>query len=380
MPLDDLAIWIVHRLRQSIPVRVCGPIDANAELTLDKRLQLQAAANAGFSVPDTREIDGADALARIDRFPCIVKPALAARATGDVLGRGRAFVLADAPRRDATTWVADPLEPMICQPHIAGVGEGVFGLALPDRVVAWSGHRRVRMMNPAGSGSSACVAIAPSTETLAAAERFLRALGWQGLFMIELLRDAQGTLWFMEINGRPRGSMALALRCGLDYPAWAVQALLDPAFAPRVPAPRARPLLCRHVGRELLHVAFVVRGPGPDNLGTPWPTLGGTLARMLAPARSQALYNWRWNDPLVFFADLASTLRPVVALRMPRFAGLSLAGRIRRRLAALAERRRQRRCAATGCRCPPSSARDPCCSCATATSTGVRWPNATCAS
>ena len=110
-----------------------------------------------------------------------------------------------------------------------------------------------------------------------------------------------------------------------------------------MPAPRARPLLCRHVGRELLHVAFVVRGPGPDNLGTPWPTLGGTLARMLAPARSQALYNWRWNDPLVFFADLASTLRPVVALRMPRFAGLGLAGRIRRRLAALAERRRQRR-------------------------------------
>ena len=43
------------------------------------------------------------------------------------------------------------------------------------------------------------------------------------MFMLELLRDAAGTPWFMEVNGRPWGSMALAVRRGFDYPVWAVR-------------------------------------------------------------------------------------------------------------------------------------------------------------
>ncbi len=348
MPLDDLAIWLVHRLRESLPVRVCGPTDANAALTLDKRLQLEAAARAGFSVPETIAVDSAADLARVERFPIIVKPALAARVERDALGRGRAFALANSTQRDQSGFVADPQEPMIGQPHIAGVGEGVFGLVLGGKVVAWSGHRRVRMMNPAGSGSSACINIAPEARTLAAAERFLLAMNWQGLFMIELLRDTDGRLWFMELNGRPWGSIALALRTGLDYPAWAVRAMLDPVFEPIVPS-NAPTLLCRHVGREILHLAFVARGPGRGALKTQWPTLSGTLRSMLAPGRPQAIYNWRWNDPLVFFADLAGS----IAQLLPRIksggaSGSGIASRIRRRLAAIAERQRQRALRARG--------------------------------
>ena len=75
-----------------------------------------------------------------------------------------------------------------------GVGEGVFGLALGNRLVCWSGHRRVRMMNPAGSGSSACVSVKPEPKICEIAERFLKAIGWQGMFMIELLRDKKPSL------------------------------------------------------------------------------------------------------------------------------------------------------------------------------------------
>jgi protein-tyrosine-phosphatase/formate-dependent phosphoribosylglycinamide formyltransferase (GAR transformylase) len=357
MPLDDLAIWIVHHLRQTVDVRVCGATGRNADLTLDKRLQLVAAAAAGFHVPGTLEIDSAGALAQIDAFPCIVKPALAARISGDAVGRGRAFVLSDAAHRDACGFVPDPVDPMLSQPHIAGVGEGVFGLATDSGIVAWSGHRRVRMMNPAGSGSSACVNIEPEEETVAAAQRFLESLGWRGLFMIELLRDQQGKLWFMEINGRPWGSMALAIRAGLDYPAWAVRATLNAGFAPVLPDPPSRPLLCRHVGRELMHLAFVARGPGPDNPSGEWPTLAGTLQRMLTPYRPQAIYNWRRNDPMVFFADVLGSLRPLWRSGKPRGqSSTSIVGKVRRRLATLAERRRQRRLRARGL--PLSSIRE----------------------
>ena len=90
--------------------------------------------------------------------------------------------------------------------------------------------------------------------------------------MLEFLRDADGKPWFMELNGRAWGSMALARRRGFEYPAWTVQATLDPGFEPgcRRDPPEIR---CRNLGLELVHLMFVARGP---QSGAPmaWPRLG----------------------------------------------------------------------------------------------------------
>ena len=48
------------------------------------------------------------------------------------------------------------------------------------------------------------------------------------MFMIELLRDRTGKVWFVELNGRPWGSMALSRRQGFEYPAWHVKLAIDP--------------------------------------------------------------------------------------------------------------------------------------------------------
>ena len=50
--------------------------------------------------------------------------------------------------------------------------------------------------------------------------------------MIELLRDRDGVAWFMELNGRTWGSLALARRLGLEYPAWAALDALGIAAPP----------------------------------------------------------------------------------------------------------------------------------------------------
>lgn len=76
------------------------------------------------------------------------------------------------------------------------------------------------MMNPHGSGSSACVSFPVAEDLKLAIERFTRATGWLGIFMIEFLRDQSGIPWFVELNGRSWGSMALSRRQGLEYPAW----------------------------------------------------------------------------------------------------------------------------------------------------------------
>ena len=57
------------------------------------------------------------------------------------------------------------------------------------------------MMNPHGSGSSACVSQPVPVDLRSIALRFVREAQWVGLFMIEMLRDNAGDLWFIEFNG-----------------------------------------------------------------------------------------------------------------------------------------------------------------------------------
>jgi hypothetical protein len=127
------------------------------------------------------------------------------------------------------------------------------------------------------------------------------------MFMVELLRDGQGVPWFMELNGRAWGSMALARRRGLAYPAWTVQ---DALGLPLRPAPPAvpPPLMCRHVGRDLLHLAFVARAAATGGAGGSWPSLGTAVRGVLSRHRDGQLYNSRPGERMVLLADTVQTL------------------------------------------------------------------------
>lgn len=289
LPLDDLAVWVVARTG----LLVAGPTGDRAAFALDKRLQVAAAAEAGFAVP-ARTPDG----------PWIVKAALAVAEMDNRLIRpgGRSAATED----DIERVTGELAGPVLVQQLLTGTGEGVFGFATPDGVRAWSGHRRVRMADPRGSASSACRSITVDDELRLSAEKLLASIGWRGMFMLELLRDSSGTPWFMEVNGRPWGSMALAVRRGFDYPAWAVRQALDPAFVPDPPDPEPPHILCRHLGRELIHLAAVLRGPIADHPG-PWPKSGATV-RALLPSRSDRWYNLRRGEQRVFWRDTWSAL------------------------------------------------------------------------
>jgi hypothetical protein len=141
----------------------------------------------------------------------------------------------------------------------------------------------------------------------------LAGAGWRGLFMLEFLRDRSGTPWFMELNGRSWGSLALARRLGLEYPAWAALDALGLASAPLAPslAPNGEGVVCRHLGREILHVGAVVRGPR-SNVSADWPSRWRTLLDVARIRRGERWYNWSAKHPSVFFADTVDTLLDAV--------------------------------------------------------------------
>ena len=302
MPLDDSSVLLSGALEG---VTIAGPTGKRIEFALDKALQVEAARAAGLLVPTTAIVMSAEEL-EVKEFPAFVKPARALYEVNGRLTRPTGSVVADEEelrRAAAEEWHP----PLLVQPLLEGVGEGVFGIVAKDGVTALSAHRRVRMLNPQGSASSACESIDVDEELVAPVERFLTSIGWSGLFMIELLRDAEGRPWFMELNGRPWGSMALARRRGFEYPAWSVQAALDPDFVPAAPVDPPD-ILARHLGMELAHVAFVLRGPQSKAL-TKWPKLWPTLRAMIRPSRRDRLYNWRASEPDVLAADTWSFIR-----------------------------------------------------------------------
>jgi hypothetical protein len=134
----------------------------------------------------------------------------------------------------------------------------------------------------------------------------LKSANWQGLFMIELLRDKSNQIWFMELNGRPWGSMALALRRGLEYPAWTVMQTLDSSFTPP-PELALDPISCRHLGREIVHLLMVLakRKPPASTPDRPW---WRSVIEVCRFSRCDRWYNWRPGNALLFVEDTVDTV------------------------------------------------------------------------
>ena len=157
LPLDDHAVWACAQLGSST-VPVAGATGTAAGYAIDKALQTEAAMHAGLAVPPTEVLDDLTDF-KPTRFPIMVKPARALYELNGAITRPTGIVCADEDelaRAAARTWPG----PLLVQPLIRGVGEGLFGHVGPRGVVGWSAHRRVRMVNPQGSASSACRSVA----------------------------------------------------------------------------------------------------------------------------------------------------------------------------------------------------------------------------
>jgi hypothetical protein len=309
-PLDDKAVSLCSKMHVENPWLKAGPEGGSADLALDKNLQVEAARAAGFNVPKTVLAHTAQDLFDFgadEPYPIILKSCYCVPEYQGRVYSCRKWICANRIELERAIAEWGERVPLLAQTFIAGVGEGVFGLAAPDGVRAWSGHHRVRMMNPQGSGSSACASQPVSQDIRSKSEVLIAKTGWRGLFMIELLRDDSGKVWFVELNGRPWGSMALCRRQGLEYPAWHVELAMNARSRAGLSVPSGPEIICRHAGREFMHVLFVLKGAKSKAL-IKWPSFWRTISDVLHFHRNDGLYNWRRDDAKVFLADFYYTI------------------------------------------------------------------------
>lgn len=306
LPLDDASVWLCDRVAINHDIVVAGAMGRNARLALNKQDQLEAAREAGFNVPETVYITEKQDFLKISQLPAVIKPADAVLEIKGKLRKGP--ILFCIERKDLTRAAkeCDYAGQMMVQSVLVGTGEGIFGLHGAGGVKKWSAHRRIRMVNPLGSGASACKSLEISDQPIMSAEKMLTKTNWPGMFMIELLRDPANRLWFMELNGRSWGSMALAIRLGLHYPAWTVMQTLDPTFTPP-DSPHWNSLVCRHLGREIIHVLSVLKGKKTFKLMPNYSRMR-TLLEVCHFNRNEKWYNWRTGNSALFWEDTIKTV------------------------------------------------------------------------
>ncbi|MGA3079775.1 MAG: ATP-grasp domain-containing protein [Terracidiphilus sp.] len=152
-------------------------------------------------------------------FPVVLKPVFSKMRSDGVV---REFSVTIA--RDFTQWntalTSTYLDiPVQQQQYIAGRGVGVEML-FERGTPRWAFfHERIHELPLTGGGSSYRVSLGFRDDLMQSATELLSALKWHGVAMVEFKVTSSGAAYLMEINPRLWGSLALAIDCGVNFPA-----------------------------------------------------------------------------------------------------------------------------------------------------------------
>lgn len=312
-------IWLDSQRDALAPLVAALPDSKALAVALNKQRTLQAARDLGIAVPrfvQPRSLSDVDALARAFPFPAVAKwsDPNAVAASLELLGLAQAKaeyiedaeILAAWGRRYLTLgqW------PLL-QEYCPGVGLGQFFYMHGGQAIRRFQHRRVAEWPPEGGFSSVCDAV-PLSEHFELQERsiaLLRAIGWQGVAMVEYRWDPltdQAVL--MEINGRFWGSLPLAVHAGAGF---ALLTYFDTMGLPLegLPAPRDD-IRCRMVATELKRLVRILFAPqricDRRFAVRPAAELWRFVADYFRP--NTRYYVWAWDDPKPFVADVCNAV------------------------------------------------------------------------
>ncbi len=106
----------------------------------------------------------------------------------------------------------------LIQKQIKGKGYGIFIAAKEGKIFSSFAHERIREVPLSGGFSTFRRSIGVDSQLLQAISKIVRTLKWTGIMMVEFKGTFEGDIRFMEVNGRPWGSIDLAVTAGVDFP------------------------------------------------------------------------------------------------------------------------------------------------------------------
>jgi predicted ATP-grasp superfamily ATP-dependent carboligase len=228
LPMEDASCeWLLHNTAElSANVRFLLPDPSCFMIASDKALTATVAEECGIPCPKCYAPEDVSALRglldahQIDQF--ILKPRRSSGSSGIVYGR--AILSVDLERH----W--NQHGPLLFQERIPSRGSALGVSLLYDlqgRHLASFEHRRLRQYPVSGGPSTQRVSV-PLSRLNSLSRRLLERLNWRGVAMVEWKVDPEtGRPLLLEINPRFWGSLALAVRSGVDFPRLYADAALD---------------------------------------------------------------------------------------------------------------------------------------------------------
>ncbi|OHB76311.1 MAG: hypothetical protein A2Z34_05840 [Planctomycetes bacterium RBG_16_59_8] len=220
LPMEESTLLFVLRHRSEFE-SFCRIPFASAEVVEragNKREMLDLASRIGIPVPRSvvvRKAGDLPAAAQAIGFPAVLKPTIGSGAYGlryvaDLEGLRASY---EDVRRRCSEFLLQERLPQ----HGQAIGVSLL-LDENGRLLARFTHRRLREYPITGGASTLRESIRfPLLEERALA--LLRALHWGGVAMVEFKQDVRdGEYKLMEVNPRFWGSLALAIRSGVNFP------------------------------------------------------------------------------------------------------------------------------------------------------------------
>jgi predicted ATP-grasp superfamily ATP-dependent carboligase len=301
IPITDWTLGPLSAQRERFAgiCRVAMPSQAAVEFASDKYRTIKLAESIGISVPRTLLVASLDDLAQCKGgpFPLVVKDRFSVRWTG-----GKAVFGSVAYAYSAEELESKVVERLgtagdvLVQEFTSGIGIGFSCFVVQGKAFLPFEWQRIREVDPRGSASSArkSVALDPSLASLSV--QLIRAMGFEGIAMVEYKQARDGALVLMEINGRPWGSIGLPIACGIDYPRHLIQWRLDGTLPPENISYREN-VMCRRVIGELTHLSNL-RAGRPQSWPGAYPDFWTSLVTMAVPWRPGMCYDDVWLSDL----------------------------------------------------------------------------------
>jgi len=285
-PITDWTTLPLSAHRDSFPgyCRLALPPHEALDLAGDKYRTVELARSLGLPTPRTWLIKSAHDINSLPelRSPIVVKDRYSVRWLGDraVFGSvSYAYSRADLENR-----VQQRLQEagdVLVQEFVTGVGVGFSGFACNGEVRLPFAWRRLREVDPRGSGSSLRESLQLDTDLVELSRKLILKTGFQGIAMVEYKRTASGQPVLMEINGRPWGSIQLPIASGIDYPRFLADWILNGTLPPSQIDYR-HGIQCRRLVGDLTHLENLRRGK-PREWPLPYPNFWTSALRMAVP-------------------------------------------------------------------------------------------------
>ena len=259
IPGSDASLLAVseHRERLERSTRLGLPSREAVRRSVDKRLLLEVADLAGLAGPHSKACTGleeAEVAASELGYPVVLKPAQSFRPVNGGLKQQGVVVIADAETLESSVSTLTP--PFIVQRFERAGFLSCTGVFAEGQLLAATTSRVLRLWPPTAGMHTFSETISPPRGLTDRVRALLTAIGWQGIFQLQMLELPDGRLSVIDLNPRVFGSIALDDYAGANLAAVWCDWLLGRNPLPVVAEPKRR---YRWEEGELCHFAWQLR-------------------------------------------------------------------------------------------------------------------------